>query len=60
MAERYNLFSSESENEGSPLGDIAPAVFYVALPLVECFFGPAVSCVASALVDGVGPAVSSS
>ena len=32
MAQRYNLFSSESENEGSSSGDIAPALSHVVLP----------------------------
>ena len=56
MAQRYNLFPSVSENEGSSSGDIAPAVSHVALALVG-FSRPAVSYVAPAPARGVGPAV---
>ena len=64
MAERYNLFSSESENEGSSSGDIAPAVSYVpavrfsgpAVTNVAPAPAPAVSYVAPAHVDGLEPA----
>ena len=56
MAQRYNLFSSESENEGSSSGDIAPALSHVSLALVG-FSRPAVCYVAPAPARGVGPAV---
>ena len=53
MAERYNLFSSEPENEGSSVGDIAPAMSHVApAPGGVGLLGPAVSYVAPAPVDG--------
>ena len=58
MAERFNLFSSESENEGSFSGDTAPTMSHVAPALAVRFSRPAVSYVAPTSVDGVGPAVS--
>ena len=69
MAERFNLLSSGSENEGSSsescaalaaTGEyIAPAVSHVAPASVVDFFGPAVSNVAFAPVVGyVAPSVS--
>ena len=72
MAERYILFSSESENEGSSVEYIEPAVSYVAPALAvrllrpavsyaapaHGVLGPAESHVSPAPVDLYGPAVS--